>query len=239
MSKPAEKTQPTANPGASDNPGDGQDPSQRSDPRPAFDEAAFRKGFGKGAEKGRQEGASAILESLGLPSDPGEAKAYLESLQPTQSEPQPDQQQRADPRVQELAKAAKKYETELAEMRKRSEILERQADEARREKIRSNAVKLGVGHDQTDALLALYGDQITMSENGDLEVVSEVAGERVAGVTSLDDFIGEILKARPWLAAPRSSGGSGFEAKSPSDPDRPANPLFDSRPLGERIRGRE
>lgn len=230
------ENQPTAT-GASPNP-EGQDPSPRSDPKPAFDEGAFKAGFGKGAERGRREGAAAILESLGLPPDPDEARAALESLKiPKTKGDQADRGETQDPRITELAKVAKKYEGELVELRRRSEILERQADEARREKIRTVATRSGVGVDQSDALLALYGDRISMDESGVLQVISEVAGEQVSGVVKVEDFIGEILKERPWLAAPRSTGGSGFSVTSGSAPAaQSAMKSFDSRPLRERLK---
>lgn len=238
MTENAGNVQPMADPGASENPGDGSDQGQRSDPRPAFDEGAFKAGFGKGAEKGRREGAAAILENLGLPGDPNEAKSVIEQMKTTQQPAASGQQEQRDHRINELAKTIKQYETKIQTMTERSEILERQADEARREKIRSAAAKHGVGQDQTDAVIAMYGDQITMNEKGELEVLSEVAGEKVSGVTSVGDFMSQILEARPWMAAPRATAGSGFSAKSTdsSAKERPVQ-LFDSRPLAERIRG--
>ena len=222
------ENQPMA-PGASENPA--PDPGEKPDPKPAFDEAAFKAGYGKGAERGRKEGSTFILEKLGLPSDLDEAVARLEEMS------RPADQ---DPKIQDLARAAKKYETELKQLQQRTEVLQRQADEARREKIRTTAARNGIGLDQTDAFLAMYGDQISMSETGSLEVITDVEGSKVAGVVQVEDFVKEILKKRPWLAAPTAHSGSGY-SPSGSPSESTANPIaagYDRRTLAERLRGK-
>ena len=171
-----------------------------------------------------------VLENLGLPADLEEAKAHISSLSQSRGEP--------DPKLAEMARAAKKYETELNQIRGQFETLKRQADEARREKIRVNAHRVGIGPDQADALVAMYGDSFTMNESGELEVVTAVEGTKVTGVVKVADFLQEITTKHPWMVASKATAGSGYSTSARDPKPLPRAAVnYDERPLWERLKG--
>jgi hypothetical protein len=204
----------------------------------------FKDGYGKGADKGRKEGELKTLKLLGLPLDIDEAHAYLGSVatqQKTEAEQQIDIRETNEYRslASEHQKAAKRLE----QYEKQLEVFQRQADEARLEKLRNAALRHGVGDGQVEALVALYGNQVRLSEDGALEVLSKMPdGSLAAAGKPVNDWLDEATKANPWLLAPKqSTGGAGSSlgsTKSSAPRKVEGDAYYDPRPFSERMRGK-
>jgi len=114
-----------------------------------------------------------------------------------------------------------KVTTELGETKRQSdklrvenERLAKLADEARREKIRSAALKAGVGPKQSDAFLSLFSGRFRLGEDGSLQTLGQLADGTMAPLgQSSEELIKEILAEHDYLVAPEPAGGVGSKVR--------------------------
>jgi hypothetical protein len=211
-------------------------------PEGFFHEDSFKKGYGKGADKGRNEGIKLTLESLGLPTDIDAAKAHVESFgtkEPAKKAAPVDVRETDEYRS--LATEHTTIKSEYDAMKSRLESLSAKADQARVEKFKSAALAKGVGEAQLPALLALHGERVRMSDDGELEVQSEMpdGSLAVAGVT-VGKYLDDITTANPWMLAPQQASGAGSHigptSAPPQSPTERGAYVIDNRSVKERLK---
>jgi hypothetical protein len=187
----------------------------------------FKAGYGKGAEKGRREGAQEVLEALGFPDL--DAAVQWKTSEESKGTNGTDVTQAKEYR--ELAAQHHKISRDHERLSKEIETLRRQADEARLEKLRNLGLAKGVGSGaQLEAFVAMFGARVRFDGDRALEVLD--ADGHPAG-QPVEAWVDEILTQNRFLLAvdPKKQGaGSRMQAATaPAPEDGPNYRAFGTR----------
>ncbi len=225
--------------GAADAPGDGAPTSTSG---LDLHQQGFTAGYGKGADKGRREGAELALKALGLPTDIDAAKAAIEQRQAQSTTPAEPVQAPDIRETQEYRALATEHRTvsqQFDELKERFGPLERRADEARLEKFKGAARSKGVGEGQLSALVAMHGKRVRLDDDGELEVLSAMPdGSMVAAGQTIESYLDDLVEENSWLLAPQQPQGAGSGLQGVVASSSGGSPVagFDRRPLSERLK---
>lgn len=193
--------------GSAQRPGheDSAPPSQSPTPDVAKQlDAKFRLGFGKGAERGRTEGAQARdaqwLEALGFTSF-DEAVEHVGRWREQGEKPQVDIRQTDEYRS--LTKEHHSLKAKYEETSKSLDVLRKQADEARLDKLRATALSKGVGRGgQLDAFVRMFGDRVAFDDSRALRVVESAPdGTQFHSDTPVESWVESVLQENKFLLA--------------------------------------
>lgn len=220
--------------GAAQTPGHGDSapPSQS----PTLDlskqlDARFKAGYGKGAEKGRAEGAQALLEALGFASM-DEAAEHVTRWREQGDKPTVDIRQTDEYRA--LTKEHHSLKSKHEEIAKQLDVYRKQADEARLDKLRATALAKGVGRGgQLEAFVRMFGEKVQFDDSRQLRVVESVDGTSFHSDTPIDAWVESVLQEHKYLVAvdeTRRGDGSRLQPVSAPKQGGPDYRGFGTRP---------
>lgn len=176
-------------------------------------------------------GQGRVLAELGV-KDLAELRALVEAgrkTPPTQPPAPAPADVSQHPEYRKIGAELGETQARLKQLESEHQRLGRMADEARRAKVRALFLAGGSGEAQADDAVALFHDRFEMSPEGELSTLGRLKDGSAAPLGQKPaELVAELLKARPYLVAPRPAGGVGVKVEKSSGSEKAGGSLWGS-----------